>query len=55
MLRLLGLGLFRRWITILLCVGAFWAGSELAHERLVARCLDAGGTVDVHGMCRGLR
>jgi hypothetical protein len=50
----LGLGLFRRWITIGLCTIAFWAGTELEHARLKDRCVDAGGTLDVRGLCRGL-
>ncbi|MEM1064777.1 MAG: hypothetical protein AAF771_16170 [Pseudomonadota bacterium] len=54
MLRLLGLGLIRRWITLSLCAAAFWAGTEFQHVRLVDRCLDRGGTVDTRGLCRGL-
>ncbi|MEL6645622.1 MAG: hypothetical protein AAFQ79_16950 [Pseudomonadota bacterium] len=55
MLRFLGLGMLRRWVTIGLCAGAFWAGAEVQHLRLVDRCLEAGGTIDTRGLCRGLR
>jgi hypothetical protein len=49
-----GLGILRRPITLLLCGAAFWAGTEVQHAMIVDRCLDAGGTVDARGLCRGL-
>ncbi len=46
--------IFRRPVTLLLCGVAFWAGTEVQHAALKARCLDAGGQVDARGICRGL-
>ncbi|MEM0948980.1 MAG: hypothetical protein AAGK37_16380 [Pseudomonadota bacterium] len=46
--------IFRRPVTLLLCGVAFWAGTEIQHAALKARCLDAGGTFDVRGICRGV-
>ena len=52
----LGLGgLLRRPVTLLLCGVAFWAGTEIQLAAMKSRCLDAGGTVDTRGVCRGLR
>ena len=50
-----GLGLARRWVTLVLCAAAFWGGTEMQHALMVDRCLDAGGTIDTRGLCRGLR
>ena len=47
--------IFRRPVTLFLCGVAFWAGTEMQHAALKSRCLDAGGTVDARGLCRGLR
>ena len=47
--------IFRRPVTLFLCGVAFWAGTEMQHATLKSRCLDAGGTVDARGLCRGLR
>ncbi|MEM6823484.1 MAG: hypothetical protein AAF566_00100 [Pseudomonadota bacterium] len=54
-LGLLGLGRIGRWITLALCAGAFWAGTEMQHALMVNRCLEAGGTIDARGLCHGLR
>lgn len=51
---LLGFGVLRRPVTIVLCGVAFWAGTEIQFSALKARCLEAGGTVDSRGVCRGL-
>ena len=51
----LGLGLIRRWVTVALCAAAFWGGTEVHRALMVDRCLDAGGTIDARGLCRGLR
>lgn len=46
--------MLRRMVTIVLCGAAFWAGAEVQRGVLIDRCLSAGGTVDVHGVCRGV-
>lgn len=50
-----GRGMLRRMVTLVLCGAAFWGGSEVQRALMIDRCLDAGGTVDVHGLCKGLR
>ena len=51
---LLGFSALRRPVTIVFCGVAFWAGTEIQFTAMKARCLDAGGTVDTRGVCRGL-
>jgi hypothetical protein len=49
-----GLGTMRRLMTLALCGAAFWGGAEVQRALMIDRCLDAGGTVDTHGLCRGV-
>ena len=49
-----GRGMLRRMVTLVLCGVAFWGGSEVQRAVLIDRCIEAGGTVDVHGLCFGL-
>lgn len=48
-----GLGLLRRTVTLALCGAAFWAGLTLARSGQADACVDAGGTWDNRGFCRG--
>ena len=49
-----GFGLFRRFATLALVAGAFWAGMHVARLGADDRCLDAGGSVRADGLCGGL-
>jgi hypothetical protein len=49
-----GLGTMRRLLTLALCGAAFLGGAEVQRALMIDRCLDAGGTVDTQGLCRGL-
>lgn len=46
--------MLRRMVTLVLCGVAFWGGAEVQRAIMIDRCLDAGGTVDVNGICKGL-
>ena len=49
-----GRSILRRMVTLILCGAAFWGGTEVQRALMVDRCLDAGGTVDTRGLCKGL-
>jgi len=50
-----GRAMMRRIVTLALCGAAFWGGAELQRAVMIDRCLDAGGSVDVSGICKGLQ
>ncbi|MES2144023.1 MAG: hypothetical protein V4516_06605 [Pseudomonadota bacterium] len=48
-----GLGIFRRTITLVLCAGSFWAGTQFVRLGQVDACLGAGGSWNARGYCNG--
>lgn len=44
----------RKLITLILMGVAFYGGLQIERSRNEARCENAGGTVDVRGLCTGV-
>ncbi len=49
-----GTGLARRFTTLALLAFTFWAGLHVARLGSEQRCLEAGGSPRVDGLCGGL-
>ena len=48
-----GLGFIRRTITLALCAGSFWAGTQFGRVGQIDACLGAGGSWNDQGFCEG--